>query len=119
MVKPTSTTIKDKPGSASTPANRKDEQGYYENEHGTRYKAEHATFTAKYNIITRKIGPFTNLPQAGLLKAGQSIVYDEKMLQDGHVWVGYTAYDGTRVYLPVREYDTNTDTRGPLWGTIS
>lgn len=117
--KPTSTTVKNKPGSASTPANRKDEQGYYENEYGTRYKAEHATFTAKYNIITRRVGPFTNLPQAGLLKAGQSIVYDEKMLQDGHVWVGYTAYDGTRVYLPVREYDANTDTRGPLWGTIS
>ena len=117
--KPTSKVVVSKPGSASTPATRKDANGYRENPHGTLYKEEHATFTANANIITRYVGPFTNLPQAGILKAGQTIKYDEVMKQDGYIWVGYTAYDGKRVYLPVRTWDRETDSVGKLWGVIS
>ena len=117
--KPTSKVVVSKPGSASTPATRKDANGYRENPHGTLYKEEHATFTANANIITRYIGPFTNMPQAGILKAGQTIIYDEVMKQDGYIWVGYTAYDGKRVYLPVRTWDRETDSVGKLWGVIS
>lgn len=117
--KPTSKVVVSKPGSASTPATRKDANGYRENPHGTLYKEEHATFTANANIITRYVGPFTNMPQAGILKAGQTIIYDEVMKQDGYIWVGYTAHDGKRVYLPVRTWDRETDSVGKLWGVIS
>ena len=117
--KPTSKVVVSKPGSASTPATRKDANGYRENQYGTLYKEEHATFTANANIITRYIGPFTNMPQAGILKAGQTIIYDEVMKQDGYIWVGYTAHDGKRVYLPVRTWDRETDSVGKLWGVIS
>ncbi|MEB5791887.1 SH3 domain-containing protein [Staphylococcus hominis] len=117
--KPTSKVVSSKPGSASTPATRKDSNGYRENQYGTLYKEEHATFTANANIITRCVGPFTNMPQSGILKAGQSIVYDEVMKQDGYIWVGYTAYNGKRVYLPVRTWDRQTDSVGKLWGVIS
>lgn len=117
--KPTSKVVVSKPGSASTPATRKDANGYRENQYGTLYKEEHATFTANANIITRYVGPFTNLPQAGILKAGQTIIYDEVMKQDGYIWVGYTAYNGKRIYLPVRTWNRETDSVGKLWGVIS
>lgn len=116
---PISTTVISKPGSASTPATRSDSNGYKVNQYGTLYKTEYATFTANTAIITRYTGPFTSCQQAGTLQAGQSINYDEVMKQDGHVWVGYTAYDGQRVYLPVREWNKSTDGVGKLWGTIS
>ena len=117
--KPKSTTVKNKPASASTPATRKDVNGYKVNKYGTLYKPEHATFTAGYNIITRYVGPFTSCPQAGVLKAGQSVVYDTVCKQDGYIWVSYTAYDGKDVWLPIRTWDRQTDSVGTLWGTIS
>lgn len=116
---PVATTTTKQPGSASTPATRSDSKGFKKNKYGTLYKAEHATFTANTAIITRTTGPFTTCPQSGVLQAGQSITYDEVMKQNGYVWVAYTAYDGTRVYLPVRIWDKTTDSRGKLWGTIN
>ncbi|WP_269814013.1 SH3 domain-containing protein [Staphylococcus canis] len=46
------------------------------------------------------------------------IYYDEVMKQDGHDWVGYTAYSGKRIYLSVRTWNKSTGELGPLWGVI-
>lgn len=113
--KPVSTVSVQRPGKATTPATVKN-NGWKKNQYGTLYRSEKATFTPNTAIITRYIGPFTSCPQAGVLKAGQSINYDEVLVQDKHVWVGYTAYDGQRVYLPIRTHVNGVD--GPLWGTI-
>ncbi|MFO3689189.1 peptidoglycan DD-metalloendopeptidase family protein [Staphylococcus felis] len=92
--------------------------GYKVNQYGTLYKSESADFKANTDIITRTTGPFRSMPQAGVLKAGQTIHYDEVMKQDGHVWVGYTAKGGKRVYVPVRTWNKSTGQLGSLWGTI-
>ncbi|PNY98059.1 hypothetical protein CD131_10185, partial [Staphylococcus muscae] len=92
--------------------------GYKVNKYGTLYKAESASFTANFEIITRTTGPFRSMPQAGVLKAGQTIKYDEVMKQDGHVWIGYTNSKGARVYVPVRTWNKATNELGKLWGTI-
>lgn len=86
---------------------------------GTYYKAESASFTANYDIKTRLNGPFRSNPQSGVLHPGQTIKYDTVMKQDGHVWVVYTGYSGKRIYLPVRTWDKNSNTLGPLWGIIN
>ena len=63
--------------------------GFKTNKYGTLYKSEKASFTPNTNIITRKTGPFRSMKQAGILKAGKKINYDEVMKQDGYVWLGY------------------------------
>nr|5NMY_A Chain A, Lysostaphin [Staphylococcus simulans] len=92
--------------------------GWKTNKYGTLYKSESASFTPNTDIITRTTGPFRSMPQSGVLKAGQTIHYDEVMKQDGHVWVGYTGNSGQRIYLPVRTWNKSTNTLGVLWGTI-
>lgn len=94
-------------------------KGYKTNSEGTLYKTEHASFTATTDIITRKEGPFRKNPKSGVLKAGQTIIYDEVLKQDGHVWVAYYGYSGHRIYLPVRTWDKSTGKMGELWGNIS
>lgn len=93
--------------------------GYKTNEYGTLYKAESADFTANSNITTRTTGPFTSMPKAGVLEAGQTIHYDEVMKQDGYVWVGYNSNSGTRIHLPIRTWNESTGEVGPLWGNIT
>ena len=92
--------------------------GFQENQYGTLYKEEHASFTPNTSIITRKTGPFINMPRGGTLEAGQTIHYDEVMKQDGYVWLGYDSNGGRR-YLPIRTWNRNTDQMGSMWGTIS
>ena len=92
--------------------------GFQENQYGTLYKEEHESFTPNTSIITRKTGPFINMPRGGTLEAGQTIHYDEVMKQDGYVWLGYDSNGGRR-YLPIRTWNRNTDQMGSMWGTIS
>ena len=92
--------------------------GFQENQYGTLYKEEHASFTPNTSIITRKTGPFINMPRGGTLEAGQTIHYDEVMKQDGYVWLGYDSNGGRR-YLPILTWNRNTDQMGSMWGTIS
>lgn len=92
--------------------------GFQENQYGTLYKEEHASFTPNTSIITRKTGPFINMPRGGTLEAGQTIHYDEVMKQAGYVWLGYDSNGGRR-YLPIRTWDRTTDQMGSMWGTIS
>nr|WP_275114375.1 SH3 domain-containing protein [Staphylococcus simulans] len=55
------------------------------------------------------------------MPAGASINYDEVMLQDGHVWVGYDSFESERLYLPVRTWNGVAPPNhgvGDIWGSI-
>lgn len=116
--KPVSTTVVKKPGSASTPATRKDSNGFKVNKYGTLYKSKKGSFTPNTAIITRLVGPFTTCPQSGVLQAGQTVYYDTICKQDGHEWISYTANDGNDVWLPIRTWNKTNDSFGKLWGTL-
>lgn len=98
---------------------------WQQNKYGTWWKKEQETFyNGNEGIEARKVGPYTHLPSAGILAAGApGIKYEEVMLADGHVWIGYILYDGTWEYLPIRTWNgvapgTPGYAVGPLWGTI-
>ncbi|MGI4657292.1 SH3 domain-containing protein, partial [Klebsiella pneumoniae] len=99
-----STVVKDgKTSSASTPATRPVTGSWKKNQYGTWYKPENATFVnGNQPIVTRIGSPFLNAPVGGNLPAGATIVYDEVCIQAGHIWIGYNAYNGNRVYCTVR-----------------
>src|SRR5699024_6125763 len=94
---------KDKTSSASTPATRPVVDSWKKNQNGTWYILESATLvTSNQPIITRIGSPFLNAPVGRNLPAGATIVYDEVCIQARHIWIGYNAYNGNRVYCPVR-----------------
>ncbi|QLK86959.1 hypothetical protein FGL66_03970 [Staphylococcus sp. 17KM0847] len=64
-------------------------------------------------MYARLEGPFRSCPFGYTFKKGQSINYDELMLQDGHVWIGYN-YNGKRYYLPIRTWNAQTGNIGKL-----
>ena len=98
--------------------------GWNRNQYGTYYKVEKATFkVGNQPIFARDVGPFTSNKSNGQVQPGQKIKYDEVMLQDGHVWIGYTLNNGKREYLPIRTWNgvapnTKGYSVGALWGTI-
>ncbi|WP_420802219.1 SH3 domain-containing protein [Staphylococcus hyicus] len=94
------------------------------NKFGTWWKNEQATFkNGKEEIQVWTEGPFRiKGNEAGKLQPGTTINYDEVMLQDGHVWVGYDSFEGERLYLPVREWNSVAPPNhglDELWGTIN
>ena len=118
---PSIKTVANKPGSASTPAT-KTSGGWKINAYNTYYKSERASFTVGgTRIAVRKVGPFTTCPFSGWLNPGVTITYDECMVQNGYVWLGYDSYNGRR-YVPVRTArgvpTSSNYVLGPLWGTI-
>ena len=93
------------------------------NAYGTYYKAENGTFTCgNQPIQVRTIGPFLSTPKAYMFQPGGYTPYDEVMLQDGYVWIGYY-WQNTRYYLPVRTWNGkapgNGYSSGPEWGKFS
>ncbi|PTI95834.1 hypothetical protein BU054_12850, partial [Staphylococcus simulans] len=93
------------------------------NKHGTWWKNEQATFkNGNEPIQVWHVGPFRiDGNEAGKLPAGASINYDEVMLQDGHVWVGYDSFESERLYLPVRTWNGVAPPNhgvGDIWGSI-
>ena len=92
------------------------------NSYGTWYMSEKARFTnGSQPIVARTTGPFRSCPVAYNFQPGGYCDYDEVMLQDGHVWIGYT-WKGVRYYLPIRTWNgANPPNHGvsELWGTIS
>ncbi|WMZ84827.1 SH3 domain-containing protein [Staphylococcus pseudintermedius] len=93
------------------------------NKYGTWWKNEQATFkNGNEEIQVWTEGPFRiKGNEAGKLQPGTTINYDEVMLQDGHVWVGYDSFEGERLYLPVREWNGVAPPNhglGELWGTV-
>ena len=120
---PTVKIVNTKKGSASTPATKPNSSGWKVNAHNTYYKAEKASFTVGgTRIAVRKTGPFTTCPFSGWLNPGVTITYDEVMVQNGFVWLGYDSYNGRR-YVPIRTAQgtpgTSNYVLGPIWGVIS
>ncbi|PNZ17391.1 SH3 domain-containing protein [Staphylococcus succinus] len=93
-----------------------------QNQYGTWYKAESATFTnGNQPIITRIDAPFTTATFGYNFQPGGYVNYDEVCLQDGYVWIGYN-WNGYRYYLPIRTYNGANPPNhkvGDLWGSIS
>ncbi len=91
------------------------------NSYGTWYMSEKARFTnGNQPIMVRTTGPFRSCPYAYDFQPGGWCEYDEVMLQDGHVWVGYD-WQGQRYYLPIRKWNGVAPPNqglGDLWGTI-
>ena len=91
------------------------------NSYGTWYMSEKARFTnGSQPIMVRTVGPFRSCPYAYDFQPGGWCDYDEVMLQDGHVWIGYD-WKGRRYYLPIRTASGAPPNHsvGPLWGKIS
>lgn len=114
--------VNNKNGSASTPAT-KSSNGWKVNAYNTYYKSERASFTVGHTrIAVRKVGPFTSCPFSGWLNPGVTITYDEVMVQDGYVFLGYDSYNGRR-YVPIRTAQgtpgSSNYVLGPIWGVIS
>ena len=49
---------------------------------------------------------------------GQTINYSEVQKFDGHVWVSWDTNAGITVYMPIREWNAQTDKMGTKWGVI-
>ncbi|MCY1627332.1 SH3 domain-containing protein [Staphylococcus pettenkoferi] len=91
------------------------------NNYGTYYMKEKARFVnGNQPIIARTTGPFRSCPVAYNFQPGGYCDYDEVMLQDGHVWIGYT-WKSKRYYLPIRTWNGVAPPHhgvGTLWGSI-
>lgn len=116
---PTATVSKDSPASSNTvkPIASK----WRKNNYGTYYMSESARFTnGNQPIVARTVGPFRSCPFAYNFQPGGYCDYDEVMLQDGHVWIGYN-WQGQRYYLPIRTWNGVAPPNqglGDLWGSI-
>ncbi|HIQ90361.1 MAG TPA: SH3 domain-containing protein [Candidatus Coprosoma intestinipullorum] len=92
------------------------------NSYGTWYMSEKARFTnGNAPIMVRTTGPFRSCPYAYDFQPGGWCDYDEVMLQDSLVWIGYT-WKNKRYYLPIRNWDGTPPPNqilGELWGTIN
>lgn len=117
---PTATVVKGTSASSNTKSTVAG--AWKRNSHGTWYMTEKARFTnGNQPIIARTTGPFRSCPVAYNFQPGGYCDYDEVMLQDNHVWIGYT-WKGKRYYLPIRTWNGVTPPNhsvGNLWGTIS
>lgn len=97
------------------------DSGWKVNQYGTYYKSEKARFTnGSAPIQVRTVGPFLSCPKVYMFQPGGWCDYDEVMIQDGHVWIGYS-WKGKRYYLPIRTASGTPPKHsvGSLWGTIS
>ena len=116
---PTATVSKDSPSSSNT---AKPVAGKWRrNSYGTYYMSESATFTCgNQPIMARTVGPFLSCPEGYWFQPGGYTPYDEVMIQDGYVWIGYT-WKGVRYYLPIRTANGTPPNHsvGSLWGSIS
>ena len=92
------------------------------NSYGTWYMSEKARFTnGSQPIMVRTTGPFRSCPYAYDFQPGGWCDYDEVMLQDSLVWIGYT-WKNKRYYLPIRTWNGSNPpghSVGKLWGVIS
>lgn len=117
---PTATVVKGTPASGNTKSTIAG--AWKRNSYGTYYMSEKARFTnGNQPVIARTTGPFRSCPVAYNFQPGGYCDYDEVMLQDNHVWIGYT-WQGKRYYLPIRTWNGVAPPNhgvGDLWGKIS
>lgn len=117
---PTATVVKGTSASSNTKSTVAG--AWKKNSYGTYYMSESARFTCgSSQIAVRTVGPFRSCPLAYWFQPGGYCDYDEVMLQDGHVWIGYD-WKGVRYYLPIRTWNRVAPPNhsvGSLWGTIS
>lgn len=117
---PTATVVKGTSASSNTKSTAAG--AWKRNSYGTWYMTEKARFTnGNQPIIARTTGPFRSCPVAYNFQPGGYCDYDEVMLQDNHVWIGYT-WQGKRYYLPIRTWNgvaPPNHSVGELWGIIS
>ena len=116
---PAGTTAPSKPTTPAKPAAVSG--GWKKNAYNTYYKAENGTFTCgNQPIQVRTIGPKLAAPKAYMFQPGGYTPYDEVMISDGYVWIGYY-WQNTRYYLPVRTASGTPPNHsvGSLWGSIS
>lgn len=117
---PTATVVKGTSASSNTKSTVAG--AWKKNSYGTYYMSESARFTCGSSpIAVRTVGPFRSCPLAYWFQPGGYCDYDEVMLQDGLVWIGYD-WKGVRYYLPIRTWNRVAPPNhsvGSLWGTIS
>lgn len=117
---PTATVVKGTSASSNTKSTVAG--AWKKNSYGTYYMSESARFTCGSSpIAVRTVGPFRSCPLTYWFQPGGYCDYDEVMLQDGLVWIGYD-WKGVRYYLPIRTWNgvaPPNHSVGPLWGTIS
>lgn len=92
------------------------------NKFGTWWMKENFTFkVGNQPIYARSGSPKLSAYSPGTVAPGTVIKYDEICLSDGFVWIGYTLFNGTREYLPIRTWNGVAPTNqgvGALWGGI-
>lgn len=117
---PTATVVKGTKASSNTKSTVAG--AWKRNSYGSWYMSEKARFTnGSQPIMVRTVGPFRSCPHAYNFQPGGYCDYDEVMLQDGHVWIGYD-WQGQRYYLPIRTWNGVAPPNhgvGNLWGSIS
>lgn len=117
---PTATISKDNSSASSTTSVTAG--SWRKNQFGTYYMSEKARFTnGNQPISVRTTGPFRTMPLAYKFQPYGWANYDEVMLQDFHVWVGYD-WKNKRYYLPIRTWNEVGPPKhgvGNLWGTIT
>lgn len=117
---PTATVVKGSKSSSNTVSTVAG--AWKRNNYGTWYMSEKARFTnGSQPIMVRTVGPFRSCPHAYDFQPGGYCDYDEVMLQDEHVWIGYD-WKGQRYYLPIRKWNgvaPPNQSVGELWGTIN
>lgn len=117
---PTATVVKGTKASSNTKSTVAD--AWKRNSYGSWYMSEKARFTnGSQPIMVRTVGPFRSCPHAYNFQPGGYCDYDEVMLQDGHVWIGYD-WQGQRYFLPIRTWNGVVPPNhgvGDLWGNIS
>ena len=94
---------------------------WQKNQYGTWWKKESATFTCGgAEILARIDAPSLQAAEGYWFQPGGYTPYDEVMIQDGFVWIGYT-WKGVRYYLPIRTAKGTPPNHsvGSLWGSIS
>ncbi|QWY14498.1 endolysin [Staphylococcus phage JPL-50] len=93
-----------------------------QNQYGTYYRNENATFTCGFLPIFARVGsPKLSEPNGYWFQPNGYTPYDEVCLSDGLVWIGYN-WQGTRYYLPVRQWNGKTGNAysiGVPWGVFS
>lgn len=116
-----STTVSNKTSSSSSTASTVAGK-WFKNNHGTYYMNEKAIFTCgNQSIAVRTVGPFQSCPFAYRFQPGGWCEYDEVMLQDSHVWIGFD-WKNTRYFLPIRTWNGTPPPNqglGNLWGDIT